>query len=664
MKCLMIVVCFLVANVFALPLYSAPLTTEDFSQLPDVSRLVLSPDGKKLAYNARINVGDIQGVGVQVLDLATKEMKIALFTDNSQFFMNWLSWKDNKTLLVGVFSPSERDTVVNTQRVRFKTRDFHLMIIDTETDEITSPFSRTFLRRYNVLPPRRDYVVDTLPNDPEHILMQMPGVDIGYWREPIVYKVNIKTQKASVYHSAEKNVGDWITDRQHKVRLGHAYDGKGVQSTKILDVDSGKWRELWSHAIFSEEKVDALGFGSDQNVLYVRAYHQKRLAIFKVNLKDPELKRELVLADPVYDVKGRLIYSPQNDSVIGVTSMEQGGTYFFKKELQSLQTKIDKAIPGNRNYIYSITDDQQKFLVFSTSSTDSGTYYLGQINPIKLDAVAYSYKKLVPDVLSKTQRIEYKARDGLTIEAYLTTPKHQLAKNLPTLVFPHGGPISRDNDAFDYWTQFFANKGYAVLQMNFRGSDGQGIELRNAGLKNWGKEMQDDIEDGARKLIADGIADPDSIAIVGASYGGYAALMGVVKTPDFYRCAISVNGVANVFDLVKDNRAFWRSYNVIDEQIGNDNSTLKSISPVNFADKIKAPVLLVHGTDDRQVEIKHSYQMRDALQKAKKDVTFLELPSEDHYLSNEKNRIDTFRAMDAFLDKCLPVKTDKPVAVN
>jgi len=347
-----------------------------------------------------------------------------------------------------------------------------------------------------------------------------------------------------------------------------------------------------------------------------------------------------------------------------VSSMEQGGTHFFDKGLQALQAKIDKAIPGNRNYIYSISDDQQKFLVFSTSSTDSGTYYLGQTNPIKLDAMAYSYKKLVPDSLSKTRRIEYKARDGLTIEAYLTTPKNKPAKNLPTLVFPHGGPIARDNDAFDYWAQFFANKGYAVLQMNFRGSDGQGIELRNAGLKNWGKEMQDDIEDGARKLIADGIADPNAIAIVGASYGGYAALMGVVKTPDFYRCAISVNGVANVFDLVKDNRAFWRSYNVVDEQIGNDNATLKSISPVNFADKIKVPVLLVHGTDDRQVEIKHSYQMRDALQKAKKDVTFLELPNEDHYLLNEKNRIDTFRAMDTFLNRCLPVKAEKAVAAH
>lgn len=640
------------------------LTTEDFSQLPDVSNLVLSPSGEKLAYTARISVGEIQGLGVHVMDLASKKMKLALFTDNTEYFMNWLNWKDNKTLLVGVFSPSERDTVVNTQRVRFKTRDFHLMIIDTTTDEVTRPFSRTFLRRYNVLPPVRDHIVDTLPDDPEHILMQMPGVDIGYWREPIVYKVNIKTQKTSVYHPAQPEVYNWISDTQHKIRLGLVSDNKGTLSTKILGPGSDKWRELWTHTIFSEEKIEPLGFDNDPNILYVRAYHQKRLAIFKVNLKDPELKRELVIDDPKYDIKGHLIYSPDTKAVIGVTSKEDGGTHFFDKDLRNLQAKIDKAIPDHRNYIYSITNDLKKFLVFSTSSTDSGTYYLGQTDPVKLDAVAYSYKKLTPGLMSKTQRIEYVARDGLKIEAYLTLPKNGPQKNLPALMFPHGGPHARDNDAFDYWAQFFANKGYAVLQMNFRGSDGQGIELRNAGLKNWGKEMQDDVEDGARKLIADGIADPKAIGIVGGSYGGYAALMGVVKTPDFYRCAISVNGVANVFDLVKDNRAFWRSYNVIDEQIGNDNANLRAISPVNFADKIKAPVLLVHGTDDRQVEIKHSYQMRDALLKAKKDVTFVELPSEDHYLLNENNRMDTFRAMDAFLDKCMPVKTQKPVALH
>lgn len=636
-------------------LSAATLTTEDFSQLPDVSRLVLSPDGKKLASTIRINVDKTQGVAVQIIDLETKEKKISLFTDNSAYFFNWISWKDNKTLMAAVFTPSERDTQINFQTVRFKTRDHDLILIDTETDQITRPVSSKFLSRYKIRPSVRNWVVDSLWDDPDHILMELPGFDRGLMLDSVVYKFNIKKQQATLYHDAKSNVSNWLVDQKHRVRAGRHYKD-GQVTIMVKDAESNKWRELWPYKIFSEQQVDVLGFGVDPNELYVRAYHDKRQAIFKVNLKDPDLKRELVVADPKYDVKGSLIYSPVTNAVIGVSAMEEGGTHFFDKEMQSLQAKIDKALAGKRNYIYSISNDLNKFLVFSHSSTDSGTYYLGQKNPIKLDAVAYSYKKLLPDVLAETRRIEYAARDGLKIEAYLTLPKTGPQKNLPTLMFPHGGPMARDNDGFDYWTQFFANKGYAVLQMNFRGSDGQGIELRNAGLKNWGKEMQDDVEDGARKLIADGIADPKAIGIVGGSYGGYAALMGVVKTPDFYRCAISVNGVSNVYDLVKDRRAFWLGYNVVDEQIGNDNAMLKSISPVNFADKIKAPVLLVHGTDDRQVEIKHSYEMRDALQKAKKDVTFVELPSEDHYLLNEANRIETFRAMDKFLNRCMPVK--------
>ncbi len=642
---------------------AANLVTEDFSQLPDVSNLVLSPSGKKLASTVRVSVGETQGVAVQVMDLSSKKSKIVLFSDNSEFFFKWIGWKDDTTLMAAVFTPAERDTWINMQSVRFKTRDHDLMLIDTEADTVTRPVTSKFLSRYKITPSIRDWVVDSLYDDPEHILMAFPGMDNGFMRDAMVYKINIKTQKASRFHSNKANVTNWMTDQQHRVRVGTHVKEDEV-STLVYDVDSKKWQSLWAYKIFSEDQVDPIGFGKDPNELYIRAYHQSRQAIFKVNLKDPALKRELVVADQDYDVKGNLVYSPVSGEVIGVSAMAEGGTHFFDKHMQELQVKIDKAIPDHRNYIYSLTNDLRQFLVFSSSSVDSGTYYLGQTNPVKLDAVAYSYKKLLPGAMSNTQAIRYKARDGLMIEGFLTLPKTGAKKNLPTLMFPHGGPMARDNESFDYWTQFFVNKGYAVLQMNFRGSDGQGIELRNAGLKNWGKEMQDDVEDGARKLIADGIADPKAISIVGASYGGYAALMGVVKTPDFYRCAISVNGVSNVFDLVKDNRAFWLSYNVVDEQIGNDNATLKAISPVNFADKIKAPILLVHGTDDRQVEIKHSYQMRDALLKAKKDVTFVELPSEDHFLLNEKNRMDTFRAMDAFLNKCMPAKTEQPLVLN
>lgn len=644
---------------FGSPLSAKPLPVEHFASLPDVSNLNLSPDGKKLSAVIRIDVNATQGAAVQVTDLESGKKDIVLFSDNQKYFINWVRWKDNRTLLVGTFHPDERNTWLGTQQVRFKTRDTRLMIIDTTTGAVTTPFSQNFLKKYRIMPTGMDRVVNTLPDDPEHILLAFPTnqslLDSG--RSDIgVYKVNITNQRSRLIQKSIDHVQGWMTDQQHQVRVGFYYDYKtGTNKVLVKNHNDGKWRELWPHMPFSEEQVEPMGFGLDPNVLYIRAYHDKRLAVFKVNLADKELKRELVYADSAYDVSGSLVYSPATREVVGITYAQGGGFTFFDPEFKRLQTSIDKALPSTKNLVVSWADNADKYLVLATSDTDSGTYFLGQRTPAKLDAVALRYKHLIPELMSSVKRYDYKARDGVDIEAYLTLPNNSKGKRLPTIIFPHGGPISRDDDSFDYWTQYFANKGYAVLQMNFRGSSGQGLEFRNAGLKNWGLEMQDDIEDGAKQLIAEGISDPKSICIVGASYGGYAALMGAVKTPDLYRCSVSVAGVSNVFDLVKDNRAFWSGYNIVDEQIGNDNKQLRAISPVNHADKIKIPVLLIHGDSDRQVDIKHSVQMRDALQKAGKEVTFLELLNEDHYLTNNDNRVATFRAIDAFLNKHLPI---------
>lgn len=633
-----------------------PLPLHAFAQLPDVSRLLLSPEGDKLAATVRVAVEDTVGTAVQVTDLDGGEQNILLFTDNSRYFINSLTWKDNKTLLVSTFYPDRRDTWVGMGQARFQTREGRLLIVDTESGEVSNPFSRAFLRRFRILPSSLNQVVDTLPDDPDHILMALPGTRGGPYN--VVYKVNIHNQKRRIVHNSEPNIYGWQTDRQGVIRAGH-YFQRGVLKTRILDPQTDKWRDLWPHGVFSEDYVRLAGFGYDPNEVYIRAYHEGRLALFKVDLRDPDLTRELVLSHPVYDVGGGLIYSREHKQVIGVRGFGDSGTQFFNPEMQSLQKGIDAAMPNTRNYITSLSDDTQTYLVYSNSPTESGTYYLGQRDPAKIEAVAYSYRQLTPDVLSETQRHVYSARDGLEIEAWLTLPNNTEAKNLPAIMLPHGGPHLRDSGHFDPWAQFLASRGYAVLQMNFRGSAGQGIEFRNAGLQNWGKEMQDDIQDGAKYLIEKGIADPDRICIAGGSYGGYAALMGVVKTPDFYQCAVSINGVSNVFDLVRDNRAFWSSYNVVDEQVGPLGAGLRKISPVNHADKIEVPVLLVHGEHDRQVELKHSEQMRDALEREEKDVSFLVLPNDDHFLSSEQNRIAAFEAMAAFLEKHLPVTKDE-----
>lgn len=643
----------------ALPALAEPLPLESFARLPDASRLTLSPGGGKLAATVRIDVEEMQGTGVQVTRLEDNHQDIVLFTDNSRYFINWLQWKDDRTLLVSTYYPSERDSWVGMGQVRGNTREGRLLIIDTDTGEVSNPFPRSFLRRFRILPSGLDQVVDILPDDPDHILMALPGINGGHYN--IVYRVNIRNQRRSVVQNSENNILGWSTDRQHRIRVGYHYRD-GVSSTRILDLETNQWRNLWPYEIFSEDQVTVAGFGYDPNELYIRAYHEGRLALFRVNLQDPELQRELVLSDPFYDIGGALIYSPSTQEVIGVAHTYENGSYFFNPELQALQRGIDAAMPETKNFVYSLSADLQRYLVYSTSDTDSGTYYLGQRDPVRLQAAAFQYRELPPERMSSVTRYPYKARDGLEIDAWLTLPRGVEGKNLPTIMFPHGGPHARDAGTFDVWAQFFASKGYAVLQMNFRGSSGQGIDFRNAGLQNWGKEMQDDIEDGARRLIEEGIADADRICIVGASYGGYAALMGVVKTPEFYRCAISVNGVSNVYDLVRDRRDFRQRYNVVEEQIGGLSRQLRDISPVNHADQIKAPVLLIHGEMDRQVEIKHSEQMRNALERANKPVEFLSLPNEDHYLSNEANRLATFRAMDAFLDEHLSVSTPREAA--
>lgn len=645
MKNLLLAACLLL--VFTHSCFGKPLPVETFAQLPDVSRISLSPDGTHIVSAVRVDLPDKKGTAVQLLDIKTKKTKILLFFDNTSFVINGIYWKDNKTLLVHSFSATKRKTWGHGQKSHDKVRATRVVFVNIENGGVTNPFTSMFLSQFEQAPVNLDTVIDTLPQDPDHVLMAVYGV---------VYKVNIHKGTADILPGQPKSIFATITDTQNRLRAGYYEDYGGEVTVKFLDLEQNKWRDLAKYkGAFSADEVSILGFAKNPNEIFISAYHNDRRAVFKVDLKDPQLQRQLVLADNTYDVNGYLLYSADGSEVIGVSGREDGGTFFINTDLKNLQTKINKAMPTTHNDIYSFSKDLNKFIVYSTGPKESGTYYLGQRSPLKVEAIAYKYNNLPPEVLADVKRIEYKSRDGLTIEGFLTLPTNKAAKKLPTLMFPHGGPHARDNASFDYWAQFFANKGYAVLQMNFRGSYGQGLSHMNAGLQKWGKEMQDDIEDGARFLIADGIADPKAIAIVGASYGGYAALMGSVKTPDFYRCAISVAGVSNVHQLALDSRAFWLSYNVVDEQLGKDANFLKDISPVNHADKIKVPVLLIHGESDRQVDIKHSIEMRDALTKANKKFEFLALPDEDHYLTNESNRIAAFKAMDTFLDKCLPV---------
>ncbi len=267
-----------------------------------------------------------------------------------------------------------------------------------------------------------------------------------------------------------------------------------------------------------------------------------------------------------------------------------------------------------------------------------------------LEFVLSSNDQLPQELMADIKPIEYEARDGLKIHGYLTLPKDKEAKKLPAVIFPHGGPAARSTQSFNTWTQFFASRGYAVLQPNFRGSIGYGDKFHELGDNQWGGTMQDDVTDGTKWLIEQGIADPANICIVGASYGGYAALMGAVKEPDLYKCAISINGVANLTAIISFGRQFvggkaWT------KKIGLEGESAKLVSPYYQAKKIKVPVLIVQSKDDPVVPNRQGNDMYKRLKYLKKPVTYVEVDNGDHHLDTAETRLAAFKAMEKFLAK-------------
>ncbi|MCF2919699.1 prolyl oligopeptidase family serine peptidase [Pseudoalteromonas sp. APAL1] len=292
-------------------------------------------------------------------------------------------------------------------------------------------------------------------------------------------------------------------------------------------------------------------------------------------------------------------------------------------------------------------------MVLVTGEQIPGTYMLGNRDTNELTVFVSAFPDIDDTVYSGKKKISYKARDGLTIEGYLTLPVgYKKGDKLPTIVFPHGGPMARDYADFDYWTALLAYNGYAVLQPNFRGSSGYGHEFEMAAVQGFGKEMQDDLQDAANWLVGEGIAKKDKICIGGASYGGYAALMAVVKHPETFKCAASFAGVTDLERIVSKARYFTNK-EIVRKQFGTDGDKLEKVSPVNFAKQINRPVLLVHGSDDNVVPVYHSREMEDELKDEGKDVTYIELEDGDHYLSHQPYRIKTLKAFLEFFDKNL-----------
>ncbi|MDJ0813764.1 MAG: S9 family peptidase [Woeseiaceae bacterium] len=617
-----------------------PLPVEAFASLPVVSNVRLSPDGEHVVFLVKVDAGDLQGAAVRFMNLDTNELDLLTYADSKDFVINWIRWANNRQVLISARFPAKRWGTPTTET--------RLLVANIDDGELRSALPASFLRRLDWVPQIQDEIVDILPSDPDHILLE--GRFDSQYHSGIV-KTSLVDNRVSKVERGRDNVIDWVTDRQNRPRIAVLRDD-ATYFIRHQAVDSKKGEILWEFEAFAEDQVWPMGFALDADVLYVRAYHEGLLAVFKVRLSDPNLERELVFSDPFYDVDGSLIYSAKTGDVIGIRHSTGGGYTFWDPEAQKLQEAINTALPDTYNRLYSLSDNERRYIVLATSDTDAGTYYVGDRDEKRLLQLSPRYPDLPNELMAEKRPISYEARDGLMIEGYLTLPRGDVNGPVPAIVFPHGGPIVYEGSGFDYWTQYFASRGYAVLQMNFRGSAGYGYDFMASGLKGWGLEMQNDVEDGTRWLIEEGIADPDRICAVGASYGGYAALMEAARNPDLYRCAVSFAGVTDVAYLVKSHRRY-SNYEVVREQIGTDFSELRDRSPLHNAESIDIPVLLAHGTEDRSVRLRHSEKMAKELEKEGKDVTYLEFEDGDHYLSSQEHRIAFFKAMDAFLQEHL-----------
>jgi dipeptidyl aminopeptidase/acylaminoacyl peptidase len=453
----------------------------------------------------------------------------------------------------------------------------------------------------------------------------------------------------------------WFMDGHGRVlaRVDSARDEKSYdnplwhRTLKVLDGDS--WRSLGTYDATVDVDDGVAGVSEDGNAIIRFAPHPEGTT--SVDRIDIATGTETKLfQDPTYDVNEGL-EDEWTGNVIGYVVDEDMPTYhYFDPKREALQKGLAAAFPGLSVHAVSTDLAGERAIVEVVGPKMPPSYYVYDRTTHRATAVAASYPDLAESELGEVKPYGYTARDGLHIPAYLTLPPGREPRGLPLVVMPHGGPDYRDDMTFDFLSQFVANRGYAVLRPQFRGSAGYGRPFTKAGLHQWGLKMQDDISDGVKKAIADGIVDPKRVCIFGASYGGYAALAGATVTPELYACVISFEGVSNLPDLlgydkhaygVDVTRGSWTTTRMGD--LFTDSAQLDATSPALHADRVRAPVLLLHSENDVTVPIAQSETMETALKRAGKKVEFVRVPGDDHHMMFAQTRLRILQEVEKFL---------------
>jgi dipeptidyl aminopeptidase/acylaminoacyl peptidase len=666
---------------------AAPQPIESFARRPQMHGVTISADGRYIAFLSGSNDDTV----LMTFDRnqSGSAFRRVTASEPGKFDLGWCRWANDKRLLCGLYGnirgskfaelPFKRMFAVDADGTALKTLE--------QSRDIANTFvAKTSVRNFSMAegggatainkgnnpqhyadwhlsdnggfgrpgglaaylaPERQDEFIDLTPDDDDTVLVQLDDNRNSY---PTVFQLNIYTGNSGVRLEENPPIRRFVTDGRGNPRLGW-----GTQDLKTfyyarLEGDRD-WRKLGAtQALSASIQLRPIAMTAEANTAYAIGPFEGRDALWTIDLAD---KREpqMLFKHPLVDVGEPILQT--NRRLLGLRyDVERPYVWYADEYQRQLIERLERQFPGRAHEIADSSEDKKMLVIQVSSDVDLGTYYLFDTVNVKLQKLGAAYPELDQSTLGTMTNITYKASDGTEIPGYLTVPTGAQRKNLPLVVMPHDGPAARDSWKFSFLRTFLANRGYAVLQMNYRGSSGFGQKWQLDGQQDWGGVVYSDIQDATRWAVGEGIADPKRICIMGWGFGGYEALLGAARNGDAYRCAVSIAGITDL-DMYEDHGAMSGEKDYRRALIGTDREKVKRNSPVENAAQIGIPVLLVHGDRDWQVQVDHAGAMAKALKKQKKPVEEVIIKGAGHELERKSDRVTLLKAVEEFLAKHL-----------
>lgn len=657
------------ATLFALSLCAGPAVhAQAGPTLPPIERFfdrsafnggILSPDGRAIA--ARSSAPGQRDFLV-VVDLQTNQGKIvAAYNDADVADFQWVNSErllfnvNDRTVAVGDNDYAPGLFAVN--------RDGSALIQLAETGTVRTG-QRTGQRTGRRVLPWHTFMLDERgAQDSDYVYVRNVAWDTAYKRARVsLLRLNTLTGQSQEVSRPKEEVTGWMLDHKGEPRI--AFGAKeDVGTIHYLDPATNEWRKLTSYKLYGDnpDAISPLAFGPDGKLYVSTRQGRDTSAVHTFDIATGKLNPEPLLSTQGYDFAGNILTS--REKVLGMMfTTDATSTEWFDPAMKAVQETVDKLLPATMNLVAPPPQHAQTpwLLVRAYSDAIPASYYLFNRDTRLLNKVGETHPGIDFKQMGRQQAVSYKARDGLNIPALLTLPAGARRTGLPLVVLVHGGPWVRGSTwGWDAESQFLASRGYAVLEPSFRGTTGFGAAHYKAGFRQWGLAMQNDLADGVRWAIEKGYADPKRVCIAGASYGGYATLMGLVNDPELYQCGVNWVGVSDInlmyssANHTNDMSDEWKRYGM-PEMIGDrvkDAVQLKATSPIEQAARIKRPLLLAYGGADRRVPIDHGTKFYAAVKGSNPNVEWIEYPGEGHGFFLPKNKIDFWSRVEKFLDK-------------